>query len=96
MFVPGPPVPMLPALPAYDSPDCRGGGEMYRSPLIGYGSLNRALSGRRVSAKGGSFVPGPGAGIGVDVGTVVEEIGGGGGAVDEGPCGTSYRRTGDG
>ena len=63
MFVAGPPVPMLPALPAYDGPGCRGGGEMYRSPPIGYGSLNRALSGRRVSARGGYFVPSPDVGI---------------------------------
>lgn len=90
---------MLPALLAYDSPDWRGGGEIYRSPPIGYGSLNRALNGRRVSARGVSFVPSPGAGIDVvmvDGGPVVDEIGGGGGTVDEGPCGTSYRRTGDG
>ena len=71
---------------------------MYRSAPIGYGSLNRALSGRRVCARGGSFAPDPGAGIDVtvDVGMVVDDIGGGGGAVEEGPCGNSYRRTGDG
>ena len=70
---------------------------MYRSPPIGYGSLSRALSGRCVCARGGSFAPDPGAGIEVmvDVGMVVDEIGGGGGAV-EGPFGKSYRRTGDG
>ena len=49
-------------------------------------------------ARGGSFAPDPGAGIDVivDVGMVVDEIGGGGQAVEEEPCGKSYRRTGDG
>jgi hypothetical protein len=32
-FVADPPAPMLPALPAYDSQDCRGGGETHRSCL---------------------------------------------------------------
>ena len=48
----------------------------------------------RVPESDGSFVPNPGAGIDVvmvDVSMVVDEIGGGGGAV-----GTSYGRTGDG
>ena len=46
-----------------------------------------------------SFDPSPGAGINVvmvNIGTVVDELVGGGGVVDEGPWGTSHRCTGDG
>jgi len=84
---------MLPVLPVYD----RCGGEAYRS-LIGYGSLNRALSGRRAGAKDGSFAPELGAGADGAVGIAEVDAGverGGGGAVEEeGPCGGSYRRGG--
>lgn len=59
-----------------------------------YPGSSRSMGAGRVPESDGSFVPNPGAGIDVvmvDVSMVVDEIGGGGGAV-----GTSYGRTGDG
>ena len=56
VFAGDPATPMLPALPVYDSPDCRGGGKCIAPHLcIGYGSPNHALRGHGVSA-GGAFL----------------------------------------